>query len=69
MKPSENKNRICGQFPYCVVELGDILFFGLPINKYYEINDFNKDGHPLSDGVNLFELMNKTKITPIVFEK
>lgn len=68
MKPSATKNRISGQKPYAVVELGDTLFFGEDIQQFYVVDSFRQE-RPYSGDVDLFQLTKDSKILPIVFEK
>ena len=68
MKPSQSKNltSTSGK-PYAFTEMGDILYFGLPIDKYYTIDNIRNE-RPFSGDVDLVELCKQTKIVPIVLE-
>jgi hypothetical protein len=69
MKPSPSKNLISTSGkPYAFTELGDVLYFGLPIDKYYTIDNIRNE-RPFSGDVDLLELFWTTKIIPIVLEQ
>lgn len=51
--------------PYAFVELGTTLYFGLPIDKYFTIDNFRNERCFAGD-VDLIKLFWDTKIVPIV---
>ena len=69
MKPSPSKNLTSSSGRhYAFVELGDVLFFGGSIQKYYEVDNFRNE-RCFSGDVDLIQLYWDTKIVPIVLEK
>lgn len=70
MKPSATKNLTSNTGkPYCLVELGDFLFFGGDVQKMFEVTGFDERSRPLSGETDLFQLQKDTEILPINFEK
>lgn len=71
MKISE-RNRIhepTGK-PYITVFVGDILFFGGKVQKYYEVTHMEpRTARPFHNEIDLWELWKTTNELPIVFEK
>lgn len=69
MKISQTQNKVTDKgLPYCVVFVGDVLFFGGNIQKYYEVTKIEKS-RCFHNDTDLFQLEQDTKIVPIVFEK
>lgn len=70
MKPSTSKNLTSNTGkPYCLVELGDFLFFGGDVQQMFEVTGFDKNARPLSGETDLFQLQKDSGILPINFEK
>ena len=68
MKPSSTKNTISSAgYPYVIVELGDILFFGGKVQKYLTVDNF-KNERPCSGDIDLISFEREIKVSPIVFE-
>lgn len=68
MKPSTTKNKVISGIPYCIVELGDILYFS-PKHQYEVTGFSDHNAHPMSGDVDLFQLEKDLGICPIVMEK
>lgn len=68
MKPSPTKNKVSTSGkPYAFTELGDVLYFGLPVDKYYTIDNIRNE-RPFSGDVDLVVLCKTSKIIPIVMD-
>jgi hypothetical protein len=66
MRPSITKNRTTDSgYQYGITEMGDILFFGGNIQRYYTIDNM-KNERPFSGDIDLFQLQKDTGILPIV---
>lgn len=67
MKPNSKKNLNFNGRPYCIVELGDTLFFGGNVQQFYEVTGFDDRARPFHHELDLFQLEQDTKICPVVF--
>lgn len=54
--------------PYALVYVGDVLFFGGNLQKYYQVTHMDKRGRPFHNNVDLFELEKSSGLQSIVFE-
>jgi len=68
MKPSGTQNKVVSRIPYCLVYLGDVLYFS-PEHQYTVTGFDDKTARPLSGHVDLFQLEKDLGICPVVMEK
>jgi len=66
--PNPGKNLVFNGTPYCIVELGDILWFGP--DQVYEVTGFSeKNAHAMSADIDLFELDKKIGCPVVMMKK
>lgn len=67
LKISTRNVQTCGR-TVLIIFVGDVLFFGGSIQKYYEVTDVI-GSRPYSNGVDLFQMWKDSGELPILMEK